>query len=44
MTHLPKLIEVTSVNNNLTNTKVEKKQVLLENRNIKEAIKTIKKI
>ncbi|GEN88027.1 hypothetical protein MKY30_22395 [Oceanobacillus sp. FSL W8-0428] len=43
MTHLPKLIEVTSVNNNLTNTKVEKKQVLLENRNIKEAIKTIKK-
>ncbi|WP_077600921.1 NAD(P)-dependent oxidoreductase [Oceanobacillus sojae] len=42
MTHLPKLIEVTSVNNNLTNTKVEKKQVLLENRNIKEAIKTIK--
>ncbi|GGP14413.1 NAD(P)-dependent oxidoreductase [Oceanobacillus neutriphilus] len=42
MTHLPKLIEVTSVNNNLTNTKVEKKQVLLENRNINEAIKTIK--
>lgn len=42
MNHLPKLIEVTSINNNLTNTKVEKKQVLLENRDIEEAIKTIK--
>lgn len=39
--HLPKLIEITSVNDNLTNTKVEKKQVLLENRNIDEVIKNI---
>ncbi|UUI38853.1 hypothetical protein [Oceanobacillus oncorhynchi] len=41
MTHLPKLIEIISVNDNLTNTKVEKKQVLLENRDIDEVIKTI---
>ncbi|WP_152657295.1 NAD(P)-dependent oxidoreductase [Oceanobacillus sp. CFH 90083] len=41
MKHLPKLIEIISVNNNLTNTKVEKKQVLLENRDINEVIKTI---
>ncbi|WP_148417103.1 NAD(P)-dependent oxidoreductase [Oceanobacillus jeddahense] len=41
MTHLPKLIEINSVNDNLTNTKVEKKQVLLENRDINTVIKAI---
>ncbi|WP_080874989.1 hypothetical protein [Oceanobacillus timonensis] len=41
MSYLPTLIEIISVNDNLTNTKVEKKQVLLENRDINAVIKTI---
>lgn len=41
MNDLPKLIELASINNNLTNTKVEKKQILLENRDISEVVKKI---
>ncbi|MFD1066743.1 hypothetical protein [Oceanobacillus locisalsi] len=41
LTDLPAFIEIISINDNVTITKVEKKQVLLENRSIETVIKAI---